>query len=121
MINAGRRPLANLININQLTQTEYKIQIENNNPCVLILKQSYHPLWQASFPLTTLQNIKINFVQNVFIINNKIAGTVNVWYEGDKLLEKGIWITALTIVIVVIFTLSMIIRKRKYIKSLLYE
>ena len=99
-------------NVNQLSETEFRIQMEASDCSILIFKQAYHPLWQASstYPL---QQIKVNFALNGFIIDKEAGETLHIWYEGDQLLVKGIWISAISLALTAILASTPIIRNRR--------
>ena len=99
-------------NASKLSQTEFKIPIETNNYSILIFKQAYHPMWQASIGDCPLQQINVNFALNGFIIDNAyVKATLRIWYEGDQLLAQGIWISAIAVAVLSILTLVIAIRK----------
>jgi hypothetical protein len=101
-------------NASRLSQTEFEMQIETSNHSILIFKQAYHPLWQASLDNYQLQQINVDFALNGFIINDDSAkATLRIWYEGDKLLAKGLWISAISLLLLAILASTITIRNLK--------
>lgn len=101
-----------LENVSQLTQTEFRLKMEMSNRSIVIFKQSYHPLWQASSGVHSLHHITINFAFNGFIIDDESKETLHIWYEGDHLLAWGTWISAISLGLVIIIALTMTIKNR---------
>jgi hypothetical protein len=105
-------------NTTRLTQTEFSVPLQENKYDVLILKQSYHPLWKASINNNQLQHFIVNFGLYGFLIKNETQGKVSVWFEGDRLLSIGIYLSTFSLVTIVSITLAMAIKNKRKLKLL---
>jgi len=107
-----------LPNVTERGQTEFLVPLEADDCNLLVFKQSYHPLWLASLDNHELQHVAVNFGLNGFIIDGKTQNSVVVWFEGDKLLATGIFLSAFSLVVVVALVLTIRIRRRMKFESM---
>ena len=85
---------------------EYEVSIENStSPLILVLSESYHPLWKAYLDDEETPSIPVYSLVNGFYINKTGSFHLKIYFTGQTYANTGLEISAITLISVTIVLL----------------
>lgn len=77
----------------QINSTKYVIQYESSKPFLMILNESYHPLWRAYVGGEEIESIPTNSYANGFYIKTPLEGKVVIEFVEQRYINMAFWIS----------------------------
>ncbi len=90
------------VSYEMINSGKYEAHVENSNePFLLILSESYHPLWKAYIDGEEISPIPVYSIVNGFYINKTGNFDVTIYFTGQTYTDIGLKITIVALIIVV--------------------
>jgi glycosyltransferase involved in cell wall biosynthesis len=91
----------------------YKVHVNASEPFLLVLSESYNPLWKAMVENEEITSIPAYSIVNSFFINKTGNLTITIYFTGQTYADIGLKIalTSFLVTLVIIFTPSKVFKR----------
>ena len=85
------------LDFQQINPTKYVVQYESTEPFLMILNESYHPLWRAYIDDKEIESISTNSYANGFHIKTPLKGEAVIEFVEQRYINMAFWISGGTL------------------------
>ncbi|MFQ6070999.1 MAG: hypothetical protein ACE5LC_10830, partial [Candidatus Aminicenantales bacterium] len=82
-----------LLDFKRVNPTKYVVQYESMEPFLMILNESYHPLWRAYVDEKEIESIPTNSYANGFYIKTPLKGEAVIEFVEQRYINMAFWIS----------------------------
>ncbi|MCD4703960.1 MAG: hypothetical protein K8R64_06665 [Methanosarcinaceae archaeon] len=81
--------------IEHISPTKYIVHYNATAPFMMVLAESYHPLWEASLANDTIAPMMVNSYSNGFFIEGTLNGTATIEFTEQRTIEQALMVSGL--------------------------